>query len=109
MLEFGRPVVLQLAAGELLQWRESRPVQLRVVQGRIWMTRADDPHDHFIDAGQCIEIAPGARAIVGAEGAAQVALVQQPAMLARVLARLRFVPKARGGITIAPWTSPRTS
>jgi hypothetical protein len=109
MLEFHRPIVLQLAAGELLQWREWRPVRLRVVQGRVWVTRANDLDDHFLEAGESIDLAAGARAIVEAEGPVQVALAPQPSRATRMLDRLRAVPSARAGITIAPWISPRTS
>ncbi|MGA0611466.1 DUF2917 domain-containing protein [Caldimonas sp. KR1-144] len=107
MLEFQRPVVLQLAAGELLQWRERRPVWLSVVQGRVWVTRAGDLDDHFLDAGQTIHLAPGARAIVEAEGRAQVSLVERPSLLARLVGRAAL--RVRPGPTMPAWTSLPTS
>lgn len=108
MLEFQRPVVLQLAAGELLPWRERRPVWLSVVQGRVWVTRSGDLDDHFLDAGQAIRLTPGERAVVGAEGQAQVSLVERPSLLARGLARLAAL-RMRPGPTIPAWISPPTS
>lgn len=105
MIDFQHPVVLQLAAGELLQWRERRPVWLSVVHGRIWVTRSRDLDDHFLDAGQAIHLAPGARAIVGAEGEARVMVLQGPSWIERLRALARWRP----GRTMPAWTSPPTS
>ena len=108
MPEFDRPVVLQLQADELIQWRDHRPVWLSVVRGRVWVTRAHDPDDHFLEPGQSMRLDAAAQAIVGAEGdVAQVCLSPSPSrgvhMLPQVLTFLRRVT------TIAAWTYPRTS
>jgi hypothetical protein len=72
MLKFHGPVVLQLRDGEL--FRCDQACVVRVMQGRVWITQRHDPDDHFLDAGQALALRGGAQAIVGAEGAAQVAL-----------------------------------
>jgi Protein of unknown function (DUF2917) len=72
MLNFKPPVVLQLSAGQLLNWHQSAPVQLRVLRGRVWVTRTGDLDDHFLDAGQGMRLAPRAGALIGAEGPAQL-------------------------------------
>ena len=87
MPEFDRPVVLQLQHGELLRWSETRDVWLSVVRGRVWITRAGDPADHFLEGGQSIRLAAGAQALVGAEGPVQIAVAQGPSRLERWRAR----------------------
>ena len=69
MLHLPDPLVLHLQDGELLPLDG---VRLRVEAGRVWVTRRNDPDDHFLDAGAGIELARGSGALVGAEGAARV-------------------------------------
>lgn len=89
MLTFPGPVVLHLRPGELLA---IAGVRLVVRSGRVWVTRAGDPADHLLGDGAEMQIEPGARALVGAEGAAQVAVSPAPrdlpAALRRALRRL---------------------
>lgn len=75
MLKFSRPVVLQLRPGELVA---VAGVRLAVESGRVWVTRAGDPADHLLGGGAVMQIEPGARALVGAEGPAQVAVTDVP-------------------------------
>jgi hypothetical protein len=75
MLKFPRPVVLQMRPGELLA---VAGVRLVVESGRVWVTRAGDPVDHLLGGGATMQIEPGARALVGAEGPAQVAVTAVP-------------------------------
>ena len=70
------PVLLHLRDGEMLAI--DAVVWLSVVRGRVWVTRAHDPDDHFLDCGQAMRLAPGTQAIVGAEGAATVTLASAP-------------------------------
>lgn len=72
MLNFDTPVVLPLRPGQLLRWQQAAPVLLRVLHGRVWITRAGDLDDHFLDAGQQLRLAPRTPVLIGAEGAAQV-------------------------------------
>lgn len=71
-LHLRTPVVLQLRDAELLPLDAS--VHLAVRSGRVWVTRAGDPHDHFLDAGESISLRPGDAALVGGEGEATIAL-----------------------------------
>lgn len=73
MLHLPDPLVLHLQDGELLP---VDGVRLRVEAGRVWVTRRNDPDDHFLDAGAGIELASGCGALVGAEGPARVRLVR---------------------------------
>lgn len=107
MLKFKRPVVLQLRDGELIRCDEARLVH--VVQGRVWVTQMHDPDDHFVEAGQAIELRAGASAIVGAEGAAQVTFVAAPSLLDMLRQRLSRSGASAPSRTIAAWTCPPTS
>lgn len=84
MLTFPGPVVLQLQPGELLA---IAGVRLSVRSGRVWVTRAGDPVDHLLGDGAQMQIEPGARALVGAEGAAQVVVSAAPPDLPGALRR----------------------
>jgi hypothetical protein len=60
------------------------------------VTQAGDPDDHFLDPGQSIRLAPGAKALVGAEGAAQVTLLaQRPRPGAWLEATIRALPRVK--------------
>lgn len=74
-LKFRRSVVVQLHDGELLP---VEAVWLSVVRGRVWLTQAGDPDDHFIESGQSIRLAAGCLALMSAEGSAQVSLMPAP-------------------------------
>lgn len=111
MLDFQRCVVLQLDDGELLPWPPRRPVSLTVVTGRIWLTRSNDPDDHFIDAGQpALQLRPGDGAIVGGEGRALVRLAPlPPAPLRWLRGLLGALVQRRRGPTMPGWTCQPTS
>jgi hypothetical protein len=64
--------------GELLHGPDGHDAWLSVVRGRVWVTQAGDPADHFLDSGQSIRLRAGARALVGAEGAAEVTVANGP-------------------------------
>ena len=87
MLKFESPVILQLAGGQLLRWRQSAGVQLRVLGGRVWVTQSDDAEDHFLDAGARMRLRPRAQVLIGAEGPAQLAFEAEAGSLRRALAR----------------------
>lgn len=78
MLHFEPPVALQLPPGRLLRWRQREAVRLRVDAGRVWVTQARDPDDHFLDVGESMLLAPHAQVLIGAEGAAQI-VFERPA------------------------------
>jgi hypothetical protein len=76
------PTPLRLREGELMSIDEA---WLSVERGRVWVTLASDPVDHFLDSGHAIRLPRGARAIVGAEGGAELMLLRPPGALRRVL------------------------
>jgi hypothetical protein len=70
------PRFLQLQPGQIVRADDA---WLSVVRGRVWVTRANDPDDHFLAGGQSMRLAPGAAALIEADGPAQLALVPAPA------------------------------
>ena len=78
------PTPLRLREGELMSIDEA---WLSVERGRVWVTLASDPVDHFLDSGHAIRLPRGARAIVGAEGHAELTLMRPPGLLQRTLRR----------------------
>jgi hypothetical protein len=66
MFRFASPLTLRLARDELLVWKQGA-VQVRVVSGGIWITQRSDLDDHFLFAGQVLDLRPGAGALIGAE------------------------------------------
>ncbi|MED5620595.1 DUF2917 domain-containing protein [Ideonella sp. BN130291] len=78
MTTTAQPTLLQLREGQHLRCNDEHPVRLSVLQGRVWLTRAGDPDDHFLVAGQSMALAAGAQAVLSAEGGpAEVRLLQQ--------------------------------
>ncbi len=74
MLRLQPPLVLQLSDGQLLRWTQAVAVRLRVVAGRVWVTRPGDLDDHFLDAGDQLRLDARSRVLIGAEGEARLAL-----------------------------------
>ncbi|CAN7536728.1 DUF2917 domain-containing protein [Polaromonas sp. LjRoot131] len=85
--------------------------ELTVLRGRLWLTRHNDPGDHFIDAGQRLHLADHENAVIEPAGSAQgVILRWEPrcasftgALLARPLSATAFVAlmAARGFAALA--------
>ena len=73
---------------------------LSVERGRVWVTLASDPVDHFLDSGHAIRLPRGARAIVGAEGHAELTLMRPPGLLQRTLRRVTHGLLARRPLTV---------
>ncbi len=74
MLKLQPPLVLQLADGELLRWTQAVAVRLRVIAGRVWVTRPGELDDHFLDAGDQLRLDARSRVLIGAEGEARLAV-----------------------------------
>ena len=74
MLKLATPLVLQLSDGQLLRWTQAVAVRLRVVAGRVWVTRPGDPDDHFLDAGDQLRLDARSCVLIGAEGEARLAV-----------------------------------
>jgi hypothetical protein len=93
----------RLRAGQFLHCADQRAVWLSVLRGRVWVTHALDPDDHFLDPGQSIRLPAGALALVGAESPAQVALLEEPVRRPRRQAGARWWSP---GATIGPSLHP---
>ncbi|WP_280153731.1 DUF2917 domain-containing protein [Piscinibacter sp. XHJ-5] len=79
MSDRDHPIVpIHLRDGELLRCADRRDAWVTVVRGRVWITQAGDPDDHFLDAGQAMHLAAGSQSLVGAEGAARIMVMQGP-------------------------------
>ena len=68
--------VFELEHGEpVTAWRVARPSIFKVVSGKIWLTVEGDHEDHWLAAGQSIELARGSVAWISAgEAGARFAL-----------------------------------
>jgi len=84
-------------------------VWVSVIRGRVWVTQAGDPADHFLGSGQAMRLAAGAHALVGAEGRALVEFARAPARHDRL--RSALARWARRLAVRRPWwvAGPRTS
>ena len=105
------PVTRRMAPGEMLHGPAARDAWLSVVRGRVWVTQAGDPADHFLEGGQSIRLAAGARALIGAEGGAEVVMAPAPcdgwrARFARVFRAWRAGIRTTG--PVLPGFSPGT-
>lgn len=85
---------LQLRPGQIVR---AESAWLSVVRGRVWVTQAGDPDDHFLAAGQSLRLAAGRRALVQADGAAVVDLAVAPS------------PWERWRAAVAQWAFRRTA
>jgi hypothetical protein len=81
----------RLAAGQLLRLGEW-PGELTVVDGRVWLTRPDDPDDHVLAAGQRIRLGIGRGVLVEAWDREAGAVV-------------RWTPRPRGHRLAAAWAA----
>jgi hypothetical protein len=50
-------------------WRVARPTHLKVTRGLLWLTVEGEARDHWLAAGEAIELQPGMR-VWGSAGAA---------------------------------------
>lgn len=91
MLTFDPPVLLELDPRRVIGWRQLDGVVLAVRRGRVWVTHAHELQDHFVGAGERLELRPADRVVVEADGGpAQIALLPLPPRgAARWLAALR--------------------
>ncbi|UDF37597.1 UNVERIFIED_ORG: DUF2917 domain-containing protein [Shinella sp. XGS7] len=70
-LNLSHPAVLDLQSGDL---QSLDGLWLTVLEGRVWLTRADDPQDHFLGSGAALRLEPGCQAVLEAQGPARVRL-----------------------------------
>ncbi len=66
---------LSLSPGELLTLTPTQPTSLHLKSGALWVTQTGDDRDHFLRAGQTMQLAPGRLTVFQAEhGGAQASL-----------------------------------
>ena len=66
---------LSLSPGELLTLTHTQPTSLHLKSGALWVTQTGDDRDHFLRAGQTMQLAPGRLTVFQAEqGGAQASL-----------------------------------
>lgn len=70
-LNLSHPAVLDLQSGDL---QSLDGLWLTVLEGRVWLTRAEDPQDHFLGSGAALRLEPGCQAVLEAQGPARVRL-----------------------------------
>lgn len=59
---------ITLSPGAHLQWRCPWPIELQVRAGRLWLTRAGQPEDHFLEAGHRLRLPARQAVTLSAEG-----------------------------------------
>jgi hypothetical protein len=62
--------------------------ELTVLRGRLWLTRNNDPGDHFLEAGQRVRLGSNENAVIEPTGAQGVSLHWEPYRLSLVSALL---------------------
>lgn len=116
-LNLSHAAVLDLQSGDL---QSLDSLWLTVLEGRVWVTRAEDPQDHFLASGATLRLEPGCRALLEAEGPARVRLAPllepaqglstgaQPALCISlsVLARPSWARRLREGLQAALGPTP---
>ncbi|XVJ68262.1 MAG: DUF2917 domain-containing protein [Rhizobacter sp.] len=73
------PIHLSLSLGELLTLTPTQPTTLHLQSGVLWVTQTGDHHDHFLKAGQSMQLSPGRLTVVQAERASVQACLLRPA------------------------------
>ena len=77
----------RMAPGQALRLPR-RSGELTVLRGRLWLTRHNDPGDHFLEAGQRVRLGPYENAVIEPAGAQGVSLHWAPCRLSLVSALL---------------------
>lgn len=71
---------LELNPGQTLQLRRHGALRLQVQQGRVWLTRSGDSDDHFVAAGQALQLPPGRGTVIENDGRQPARLQLRPAL-----------------------------
>ena len=61
------PRHLSLSPGELLTLTPTQPTSLHLKSGALWVTQTGDDRDHFLRAGQSMQLAPYRLTVLQAE------------------------------------------
>ncbi len=73
------PRLIHLHAGQVIALPATAASGLRVLQGRVWLTRCGDPDDHFLDAGQQLHLRGDDQVVIEAERGPARCLLLSPA------------------------------
>jgi len=71
------PSLIGLAAGQARTLERMAGLRLQVWSGRLWITDGDDPHDHFVAAGQTLVLGGGRTVIEADAGPARYSLTRE--------------------------------
>ncbi|MET0332934.1 MAG: DUF2917 domain-containing protein [Rhizobacter sp.] len=88
MVRFTPPVTLKLSQDEVIAWNQAA-TRVRVVSGRVWITRRDDLMDHFLHHGQCFELRRDQHTLISAEQDVWLRFERDPAWQHGLLSLLR--------------------
>lgn len=114
------PLVLSAGTARTLAWPHDGPLRLRVLHGRLWLTRSGDPADHFIAAGDDLLLSNASDVVVECDGpeAAMFELIdlrvpqaagadQAPsAAMTGALPSAAASPARSGGAALTTWLRP---
>lgn len=81
--------VVKLSRGGLLSMRPTQRTRVQVLSGCIWLTQTGVERDHFLRAGQVLELTPGLLTVLTAEDDSRFALETPPRLLNRLLVSWR--------------------
>jgi quercetin dioxygenase-like cupin family protein len=85
--------IFELEQGEpVADWRVARPSTFKVISGEIWLTVEGDSEDHWLRAGESIELPRGSVAWISAS--------QNGARFALASGSERTVPKPTSGLSV---------
>ncbi len=73
------PQLIHLHAGQVMALPATPTRGLRVLQGRVWLTRFGDPDDHFLNAGDSLDLRPHDQVVIEADAGAARCLLLSPA------------------------------
>lgn len=73
------PRLIHLHAGQVIALPDTAAGGLRVLQGRVWLTRHNDLDDHFLEAGQGLDLRPDDQVVIEAERGPARCLLLSPA------------------------------
>lgn len=78
----------KMDVGDVLAGIALRPCSIRVVEGRVWITREGDPGDHWLSAGQRLPISPDQLIVVEADlmpSQVEIACINNRGLLTSIL------------------------
>lgn len=90
-----------LGKDHILVWQGPRAAELGVLRGRVWVTASNRLDDHFVDAGQRLELPARSRVVISAECVAEIT-IQVPSFHAGWFTPRALVRLLRGQSAYCP-------